>query len=79
MPLFVEELTKAVLEAGEQAAAALSAVPHPGPVPTTLHASLMSRLDRLGPTAKDVAQTGAAIGREFDYALVASIIERHQD
>jgi predicted ATPase len=49
VPLFVEELTKAVLEAGEQAAAALSAVPHPGPVPATLHASLMARLDRLGP------------------------------
>ncbi len=72
VPLFVEELTKAVLEAGEQAAA-LSAVPHRGPVPATLHASLMSRLDRLGPAVKEVAQTGAAIGREFGYALVASI------
>ncbi len=72
MPLFVEELTKAVLEAGEQAAAALSAVPHPGPVPATLHASLMARLDRLGPAAKGVAQTGAAIGREFGFDLLAS-------
>ena len=66
VPLFVEELTKAVLEAGAQAPAALSAVPHPAlSVPATLHASLMARLDRLGPAAKDVAQTGAAIGREF--------------
>ena len=66
VPLFVEELTKAVLEVGAQATAALSAVPHPAlPVPATLHASLMARLDRLGPAAKDVAQTGAAIGREF--------------
>jgi predicted ATPase len=41
-------------------------------VPATLHASLMARLDRLGPAAKDVAQTGAAIGREFEYGLLAS-------
>ena len=74
VPLFVEELTKAVLESGAQGAAALSAVPHPAlSVPATLHASLMARLDRLGPAAKDVAQTGAAIGREFGYGLLASI------
>ena len=73
VPLFVEELTKAVLESGAQAPAALSAVPHPAlSVPATLHASLMARLDRLGPAAKDVAQTGAAIGREFGYGLLAS-------
>ena len=76
VPLFVEELTKAVLEAGAQAPAALSAMPHPAlSVPATLHASLMARLDRLGPAAKDVAQTGAAIGREFGYALLASITD----
>src|SRR6185503_12604855 len=62
VPLFVEELTKAVLESGAQGMAALSSVPHPAvSVPATLHASLMARLDRLGPAAKDVAQTGAAI------------------
>ncbi len=73
VPLFVEELTKAVLESGEQAPAALSAVPHPAlSVPATLHASLMARLDRLGPAAKDVAQIGAAIGREFGHGLLAS-------
>jgi hypothetical protein len=38
-------------------------------VPATLHASLMARLDRLGPIAKEVAQIGAIIGREFGYAL----------
>ena len=66
VPLFVEELTKAVLEAGSQASASLSPVAHHGiSVPATLHASLMARLDRLGPIAKDVAQIGAAIGREF--------------
>ena len=76
VPLFVEELTKAVLESGAQASAALSAVPHPAlSVPATLHASLMARLDRLGPAAKDVAQTGAAIGREFGYGLLASVTD----
>jgi predicted ATPase len=65
IPLFVEEMTKAVLEAGGQEAAeqALAAVPSAS-VPASLHASLMARLDRLGP-AKEVAQIGAAIGREF--------------
>jgi predicted ATPase len=66
--LFVEEMTKAVLEAeGEGAAAqAISMVPSPVlAVPASLHASLMARLDRLGP-AKEVAQVGAAIGREFN-------------
>ena len=72
VPLFVEELTKAVLEARAQAPAALSAISHPGPVPATLHASLMARLDRLGPPAKEIAQTGAAIGREFGYDLLAA-------
>jgi class 3 adenylate cyclase/tetratricopeptide (TPR) repeat protein len=76
VPLFIEELTKAVLEAGAQAPAALSTVPHPGlSVPPTLHASLMARLDRLGPAAREVAQAGAAIGREFGYLLLTSIID----
>jgi class 3 adenylate cyclase/predicted ATPase len=75
VPLFVEELTKAVLESGAQAGAALSAVPHPS-VPATLHASLMARLDRLGPAAKDVAQTAAAIGREFGFELLASTTDQ---
>ena len=76
MPLFVEEVTKAVVEAGTQGVAALSSVPHPGlAVPGTLHASLMARLDRLGPAAKDVAQTGAAIGREFAHELLASVAD----
>jgi class 3 adenylate cyclase/tetratricopeptide (TPR) repeat protein len=76
VPLFVEELTKAVLEAGGQAPAGLSAIPHPGlSVPPTLHASLMARLDRLGSAAREVAQAGAAIGREFSYAVLSSIID----
>jgi len=76
VPLFVEELTKAVLEAGAQGATAISPVPHPAlSVPATLHASLMARLDRLGAAAKDVAQTGAAIGREFAHELLASVAD----
>ena len=75
IPLFVEEMTKAVLEAESEGAAAqaISMVPSPVlAVPASLHASLMARLDRLGP-AKEVAQTGAAIGREFSHALLAAV------
>jgi predicted ATPase len=63
IPLFVEEMTKAVLEAGSEDAAQRTAAAIPSPalgVPASLQASLMARLDRLGP-AKEVAQIGAAI------------------
>jgi class 3 adenylate cyclase/predicted ATPase len=75
IPLFVEEMTKAVLEAeGEgDARRTVAAVPSPAlAVPASLHASLMARLDRLGP-AKGVAQVGAAIGREFSHPLLAAV------
>ena len=78
IPLFVEEMTKAVLEAESQSAAGSTAeaIPFPVPaVPATLHASLMARLDRLG-SAKEVAQIGAAIGREFPYVLFAAAARR---
>ena len=74
IPLFVEELTKAVLEAESHRAAehAIAVIPPPAlEVPASLHASLMARLDRLGP-AKEVAQIGAAIGREFSHPLLAA-------
>jgi class 3 adenylate cyclase/predicted ATPase len=72
IPLFVEEMTKAVLEEGA-ARHTVSAVPSPAlAVPASLHASLMARLDRLGP-AKETAQTGSAIGREFSHALLAAV------
>jgi class 3 adenylate cyclase/predicted ATPase len=78
IPLFVEELTKAVLEAGaseRQAKLAMSEASLPRlAIPATLHASLLARLDRLGP-AKDVAQIGATIGREFSYELLAAVAE----
>ena len=78
IPLFVEEMTKAVLEAESESAAIQMAAAVPSPavaVPASLHASLMARLDRLGP-AKEVAQIGAAIGREFSYALLAAMVRK---
>ena len=78
IPLFVEEMTKAVLEAENEGAArrTIASVPPPAlAVPASLHASLMARLDRLG-TAKEVVQIGAAIGREFSYALLASVVRK---
>ena len=77
IPLFVEEITKAVLEAGGQEATerAVAAIPSLSAVPASLHASLMARLDRLG-AAKEVAQTGAVIGREFSHALLAAVARK---
>ena len=75
IPLFVEEMTKAVLEAGDEADALRAAATIPArasAVPATLHASLMARLDRLGP-AREIAQIGAAIGREFSWRLLIAV------
>jgi class 3 adenylate cyclase/predicted ATPase len=80
IPLFVEEMTKAVLEAESEGAArrTVAAVPSSAlAVPASLHASLMARLDRLGP-AKEVAQIGSAIGREFSHALMASVARKSE-
>jgi class 3 adenylate cyclase len=80
IPLFVEEMTKAVLEAESEGAALRTAAAVPSAalaVPASLHASLMARLDRLGP-AKEVAQIGAAIGREFSHALLASVARKSE-
>jgi predicted ATPase len=79
IPLFVEEMTKAVLEAGSETAAvrAIAAVPSPAlAVPASLYASLMARLDRLGGPVKELAQIAAAIGREFSHALLASVVRQ---
>jgi len=65
VPLFVEELTRAVLESGEAKLTGRE-------IPVTLHDSLMARLDRLG-SAKEVAQVGAVIGSEFSYELLHSV------
>ena len=65
VPLFVEELTRAVLESGSVKLAARE-------IPATLHDSLMARLDRLG-VAKEVIQIGAVIGSEFSYGLLHAV------
>ena len=78
IPLFVEEMTKAVLELeGEGEARRTDGAVSPPvlAVPASLQASLMARLDRLGP-AKEVAQIGAAIGRQFSHALLASVVRQ---
>jgi class 3 adenylate cyclase/tetratricopeptide (TPR) repeat protein len=83
VPLFIEELTKMVLESGLLREAGdryeLTGPLPPFAIPSTLHASLLARLDRL-PSVKDVAQIGAVIGREFSYSLltdVAALPERN--
>jgi class 3 adenylate cyclase/predicted ATPase len=78
IPLFVEEMTKAVLEAGSEGAAQRTAAAIPPAalaVPASLQASLMARLDRLG-SAKEVAQIGAAIGRDFSHALLSAVVSK---
>jgi class 3 adenylate cyclase/predicted ATPase len=76
VPLFIEELTKSVLESEllreERDAYVLAAALTPLAIPATLHDSLSARLDRLSPI-KEIAQIGAAIGREFPHALLEAI------
>ena len=76
VPLFVEELTKMLLESGllreEGAHYVLMRPLASAPIPATLHDALMARLDRLG-AAKAVAQLGAVLGREFAYALLQAL------
>jgi predicted ATPase len=76
VPLFVEELTKTVLETGllqERDGHYVLNRPLPSmAIPMTLHASLMARLDRLAPV-REVAQIGAVVGREFSYELLNAV------
>jgi predicted ATPase len=77
VPLFTEEITKAVLESGILCATGdryvlAGTLPSPA-IPATLHDSLMARLDRLAPV-KEIAQIGACIGREFDHELLAAVV-----
>jgi class 3 adenylate cyclase/tetratricopeptide (TPR) repeat protein len=77
VPLFMEELTKTVLESGFLGDAGdhyvLAGPLPPLAIPATLHDSLMARLDRLA-SVKEVAQIGACIGREFDHELLAAVV-----
>jgi tetratricopeptide (TPR) repeat protein len=76
VPLFIEELTSSLLESRALRETAddygLAGAAPALPVPTTLQASLMARLDRLG-SVKDIAQIGAAIGQEFSYELIGAV------
>jgi predicted ATPase len=82
VPLFLEELTKTVLESGllreEDGRYALQGPLPPLAIPATLHDSLTARLDRLIPV-KELAQIGAAIGREFSYELLAAVAPLQQN
>jgi class 3 adenylate cyclase/predicted ATPase len=81
VPLFVEELTKNVLESGllieDGERYRLDGPLPPLAIPSTLQDSLMARLDRLA-TVKEIAQIGAAIGREFNYALLNAVVGRDE-
>jgi predicted ATPase len=81
VPLFVEELTKAVLEGGLLVAGPqgwrLDGPLPPFAIPATLQDSLAARLDRLAPV-KEIAQIGAAIGREFSYPLLRAVAGRDE-
>ena len=76
VPLFVEELTKTVLESGQlRESSGHYVLERPLPsqaIPMTLHASLMARLDRLS-SVRDVAQIGAVIGRDFSYEILSEV------
>jgi predicted ATPase/class 3 adenylate cyclase len=75
VPLFIEEMTKSVLETGDEdeAQRTVGAIPSPViAVPASLQASLMARLDRLG-RAKEVAQIAAALGRDFSHSLLSAV------
>jgi DNA-binding winged helix-turn-helix (wHTH) protein/tetratricopeptide (TPR) repeat protein len=77
VPLFIEELTKTVLESGLLRETTngfeLTGPLPPLAIPSTLRASLLARLDRFAVAVKGVAQVGAAIGREFHYALITPV------
>ena len=78
VPLFIEELTKSVVESGLVTEAgdryAVTGPAAPLAIPTTLHASLLARLDRLAPT-REVAQIAAALGRSFSHALISAVAQ----
>ena len=79
IPLFVEELTKMVLESrtagGRRRTLSPGSPLPPLAIPATLQDSLMARLDRLAPV-KEVAQIGAAIGRDFSYTVLRCVAGR---
>ena len=81
VPLFIEELTESVVESGIVTDAgdryAVTAPVAPLSIPTSLHASLLARLDQLAPT-REVAQIGAALGRSFSHELMSAVTQMPQ-
>src|SRR6202007_2877112 len=81
VPLFIEELNKNVVERGIVTEAgdhyAVAGPIAPLAIPTSLHASLLARLDRLAPT-REVAQIGAALGRSFSHELISAVAQMPQ-
>ena len=81
VPLFIEELTKTVLESGVLVEAddryAATGPAEPLAIPTTLQASLLARLDRL-PATREVVQIGAALGRSFSYEMITAVAQMGQ-
>jgi class 3 adenylate cyclase/predicted ATPase len=81
VPLFIEELTKTIVESGIVAEAGdhyeLTGPATPLTIPTSLHASLLARLDRLAPT-REIAQIGAALGRSFSHELISAVAQMPQ-
>lgn len=73
VPLFVEELTKTIIESGVPENGEAEAPSPAGAIPTTLQDSLMARLDQLSSTAREVAQIGAVLGRAFSYELIRAV------
>ena len=78
VPLFIEELTKTIVESGIVSEVgdhyAVAGPIAPLAIPSSLHASLLARLDSLAPT-REVAQIGAALGRSFSYGLISAVAE----
>jgi class 3 adenylate cyclase/tetratricopeptide (TPR) repeat protein len=71
VPLYLEELTRSIVEAGSSSSVTQ--------IPETLHGSLLARLDRLGADTKEVAQIAATIGREFDRNLLAMLADKAEE
>jgi predicted ATPase len=82
IPLFIEELTKTVVESGMLSEApgryAMTGPVPPVAIPTSLHASLLARLDRLAPT-RELAQIGAALGWQFSHELISAVAPMPQN
>jgi class 3 adenylate cyclase/tetratricopeptide (TPR) repeat protein len=70
IPLYAEEITKSLMESGTEFAES--------EIPTSLYASLLARLDRLGPEAKEIGQIGAVIGRDFSHSLLAAAAQKSE-